>query len=458
MIKICEVRLVKLEMINSRSQQLLTMEGRQGKFYLDGFAPHDFLKLTNLISSHGGIVMSPDDETIILSKPERSSDIKNSPRFHVNWLYDSIKENNLQDIGKYLLPKQIQHSFPAIGSPSFPCEKTGMFQRNSTSLTTFSRKSSMNMNQDNYSDNFSRRKSCINSTNGGASDFEESEPSQIEENVSPNVPKVNRTSVNTSASQQFQKMKKNHLILQEKKIKQQEKQKKRVHSLDLESGSEENREKRHRKKNYISSSHSSFDTDVANIINRSADDCNSSDQSHDYSSVEIADLSDKGGEKPLVEVLLDMDFDGEGRNHEAEMENECDPMEDTNSRKDDTYSPQERKHKRRRSSKPRYIYTIEENKKILEYLAVHNLLSQTSCGYVWEKMAASEEFQNPPRNASGLQQHFNRILLPNYHKYTTDPMVISALARKEKKRLKNIINYFTVNGDGESTDGSNMSS
>ncbi|XP_015125221.1 uncharacterized protein LOC107047008 [Diachasma alloeum] len=486
MFKICEVRLVKMDIIGSQSQKLLNMEGRQGKFYLDGFAPHEFLKLTNLISNHGGIVMSPDDETIILSKPEQPSDIKNSPRFHVNWLYDSIRESKLQDIGKYLLPKQAHDTSKAITPPSFAQEKTAVFekkklnslttsspktevfeQKKFNSITTSPPKSSTSIYHDNCTSTLSEQKSYTKHLSASAPSLEQSEPSDIEENVSPNVRKMNRTEGDKSmggsqgtAPEELSKENK-----EKKKIKKQEK-KKRAYSTGPGNALGENQEKRKRKKkkSCIDSSHSSFEQEVEGhrsfeVIEGPPNGFNSLGKSGGSTSPEmIDDSTNEGGEKPIVEVLLDTDFSDEEVNCESETHNESDPIGETNPPKEKAHSPREEKpDKMKKPSKPRFFYSYEENKRILQYLADHNLLSDTGCGYVWEKIAASEDFQNPPRNASGLQQHFNKILLPNYHKYTTDPNVIAALARKEKKKLKNIIGYFKTGENGNASDSSYLS-
>ncbi|XP_011311818.1 uncharacterized protein [Fopius arisanus] len=84
------------------NRDLLSSNNNPITFYLDGFDVQDFLEIAGIIRKFGGIVTPPDLETVVLSTPDRVPGT-NYLRFHVHWLYHSIKEGKLQDIGKYLL-------------------------------------------------------------------------------------------------------------------------------------------------------------------------------------------------------------------------------------------------------------------------------------------------------------------------------------------------------------------
>ncbi|XP_015123287.1 uncharacterized protein LOC107045499 [Diachasma alloeum] len=89
--------------------KLFTAENSPLKMYLDGFDVLGFLQTAAVIHEYGGQVTIPDDETVVLSTPNLvpGTDFL---RFHVDWLHESIGRNELQDIGKYLIPS-VKKSF-----------------------------------------------------------------------------------------------------------------------------------------------------------------------------------------------------------------------------------------------------------------------------------------------------------------------------------------------------------
>ncbi|XP_015115377.1 uncharacterized protein LOC107040003 [Diachasma alloeum] len=73
------------------------------KFYLDGFEVPEFLQTADIIRRYGGRVTIPDRETVVLSRSNTISG-EYPLKFNPQWLWDSINKNQLQDIGKYLIP------------------------------------------------------------------------------------------------------------------------------------------------------------------------------------------------------------------------------------------------------------------------------------------------------------------------------------------------------------------
>ncbi|XP_011311814.1 uncharacterized protein [Fopius arisanus] len=435
MMKVCQVRLIKVDLLALENKKLLNVEGRRGKYYLDGFVPHEFVKLTNLISRYGGTVVSPDEETIILSESEVPSDIQRFPRFHVNWLHDSLRERKLQDIGKYLLMKNSETPPRALPVSSFANEK---IPKKFEPLIPISRSLS---NRDSWTRNFQEKKLDIEHLDASKSD--NSGNSHVEENLSPNVYERNRTSDGTvreshKRSLQLAQGKK------EKKVRNQQKRKKHAFSSGPGKDLWENGKKR-KKLMYkqFNSSHSSFEYNENHSVLKEPED---SKNCANYSSISGSPLAEFGDDSPdhnvrgsIVEVIVDTDL--------SDQEVNLNPMGEASCKQNEKVSPEVKK---RLHTKRHYSY--EENMKIFQYLIDNDFLSQTNSHYVWEQMAASEAFQDPPRNASGLRQHFDRVILPRYVEYTTDPDVIAQLAKRENRKLKNIIRYFKTEENGDQSD------
>ncbi|XP_011308206.1 uncharacterized protein [Fopius arisanus] len=91
--------------------QLLVANKIPIEVYLDGFEVLDFLRTAGLVHSYGGKVTPPNERTLILSRPDRPRGSQ-WLKFDIRWLYDSIKFNRRQDIGKYLISPVIPRRKP----------------------------------------------------------------------------------------------------------------------------------------------------------------------------------------------------------------------------------------------------------------------------------------------------------------------------------------------------------
>ncbi|XP_015123284.1 uncharacterized protein LOC107045497 [Diachasma alloeum] len=106
------------------NRSLLTSNNNPLNFYLDGFDVPQFLETAAIIRKFGGNVTPPDTQTVVLSMPHCIPGT-NQLRFHIDWLYHSMTKGELQDIGKYLLPTSLITDTPK--SPSFKETSTQFF-------------------------------------------------------------------------------------------------------------------------------------------------------------------------------------------------------------------------------------------------------------------------------------------------------------------------------------------
>ncbi|XP_063986024.1 uncharacterized protein LOC135167092 [Diachasmimorpha longicaudata] len=85
------------------NRKFLTSNNKPLNFYLDGFDVLQFLETATIIRKFGGNIAPPDAETVVLSMPDCVPKT-DQLRFHIDWLYHSLRKGELQDIGRYLLP------------------------------------------------------------------------------------------------------------------------------------------------------------------------------------------------------------------------------------------------------------------------------------------------------------------------------------------------------------------